>query len=126
MILSAAACATVMRPGDQYQDAAKDFAKRLRWADCPGAALHMSAAVRDDFMTRFGGNDDLRVVEFSPEQVEFGEDDKTADAWYSLEYYLLPSASVKKKRIKLHWEYQEESRLRPGVWRITSEFPPLP
>lgn len=119
-------CATLVRPVDRYPEANEDFAKRLRWLDFPGVAEHMTEAVRKNFLARFGGTDDLRVIECSVGTVEFDDRGRKADAGYTLEYYLLPSASVKKEQIRLAWEYQEKSRFLPGVWRITSEFPHLP
>jgi len=43
-----------------------------------------------------------------------------------LEYNLLPSSTVRRERFRLDWEYQEEGRMTPGIWRIVSPFPPLP
>lgn len=119
------ACAALVSPADRHGPASDDFTRRLRWLDVGGAAQHLDAQVRESFQERFSG-EDLRVVEFSLERVEFSDEDRRADAWYLLEYNLLPSSTVRRERFRLEWEYQEEGRMTPGIWRIVSPFPPLP
>jgi len=125
-VLGLLACATVVRPVELFPASNDDFAKRLRWLDYSGAAQHMAEAVRNDFLERFTDNEDLRIVDFDIERVEFRDDGRQVIVWHVLEYYRLPSATVKKERIRLEWEFREENKLLPGFWLITSEFPQLP
>ncbi|WP_432821813.1 hypothetical protein [Trichloromonas sp.] len=126
MLLALLACATVVRPVEMFPASNEDFAKRLRWLDYSGAAQHMAESVRGDFLERFADNEDLRVVDFDIERVEFRADGRKVIVWHVLEYYMLPSATVKKERIQLEWEFREENKLLPGTWSIISEFPRLP
>jgi len=126
MALGLMACATVVRPVELFPVSNEDFAKRLRWLDYAGAAQHMEDAVRNDFLERFSDNGDLRIVDFDVERIEFRDDGRQVVVWHVLEYYQLPSATVKKERIRLEWEFREENKLLPGSWLITSEFPQLP
>lgn len=119
------ACASLVSPAEWHGPASDDFTRKLRWLDVGGAAQHLDTPVREGFQDRFSG-EDLRVVEFSLERVEFSNEDRRAVAWYLLEYNLLPSSTVRRERFRLDWEYQEEGRMTPGVWRIVSPFPPLP
>ena len=119
-------CATMMRPVELFPMGNEDFVRRLRWLDYPGAAQHMVEEVREDFLERFADNEDLRIVDFGTERIEFSADGRQVVVWHTLEYYLLPSATVKKERIRLEWEFREENKLFPGTWLITTEFPQLP
>lgn len=123
--LSLLACAAIVSPAGRHGLASEDFTRKLRWLDVGGAVQHLDAGVRESFQDRFSG-EDLRVVEFSLERVEFSDEDRRAGAWYLLEYNLLPSSTVRRERFRLDWEYQAEGRMTPGVWRIVSSFPPLP
>jgi hypothetical protein len=120
------ACAVLVAPATRHPAASEDFAKRLRWLDYSGAAQYMSETVRGDFLERFAGSGDLRIVEFVPERVEFRDGDRLATAWYVMEYNLLPSSSVRLEQVRLDWEYQGASNLHSGTWRIVSKFPDLP
>ncbi len=124
--LSLLACATVMRPVEFFPASNEDFSRRLRWLDYQGAAQHMDETVRDDFLDRFAGNEDLRVINFDIDRIEFRDDGRQVIVWHMLEYYMLPSATVKKERIRIEWEFHEEHKLLPGSWLISTEFPQLP
>jgi hypothetical protein len=120
------ACAAVLRPVEVFPARNEDFVKRLRWLDYQGAAQHMDETVRKDFLERFSDNEDFRVVDFYVDQIEFRDDGRQVIVWHMLEYYVLPSATVKKERIRLEWKFHEENKLLPGAWLISSEFPQLP
>ncbi len=124
--LSLLACATVLRPVELFPVGNDDFVKRMRWLDYPGAAQRMDETVRKDFLERFADNEDLRIIDFDIERIAFRDDGRQVIVWYMLEYYMLPSATVKKERIRLEWEFHEENKLLPGSWLINSEFPQLP
>ncbi|MDY0268677.1 hypothetical protein [Trichloromonas sp.] len=119
------ACAVLNSPADRHEAASTDFTRRLRWLDVGGAAQYLDSQVREEFLERFSG-EDLRIVEFSLERVEFSDEDRRAAAWYLLEYHLLPSSTVRRERFRLDWEYREEGRMSPGTWYIVTPFPSLP
>ncbi len=124
--LSLMACATMLSPVGGFSAISEDFAKRLRWMDYQGAAQHMEEKVRNNFLERFANNENLRIIDFHIERVEFSDDGRQVSVWYMLESYMLPSATVKKAQIRLAWEFYEENKLLPGSWRITSDFPQIP
>lgn len=119
-------CASMVQPGDFFSEVNEDFIRQVRWLDYQGAAEHMVDGVRKNFLERFAHNEDLRVVDFSTERIDFREDGRQVEVWYSLEWYLLPSATVKKDRFRLEWEFPEENKMFSGSWLITTEFPQLP
>lgn len=119
-------CGWAARPADGFDDARRDFAKRLRWKDFQGAARHLAEEHREPFLAQFSGLDDLNIVDVSYDAVEHRPEDGGAEAWLSLEYYLLPSATVKKLRLHQEWACLGGDSLYPGSWQITSVFPPFP
>jgi hypothetical protein len=126
VVLGLVGCATVVRPVELFSLSNEDFVKRLRWLDYQGMAQHLVEGDRGEFLDRFADNEDFRVVDLETERIDFQSDGRQAVVWYVLEYYLLPSATVKKERFRLVWEFREEHKLFPGVWLITTEFPQLP
>jgi hypothetical protein len=43
-----------------------------------------------------------------------------------IEYYQLPSTTVRTWRLRQEWEYAGGDRFQTGVWRIITPFPELP
>lgn len=124
--LGVMACTTIMRPTEMFPEGNRDFVKRVRWLDYQGAAQHMVEVDRQGFLDRFAEDEDLRVVDFEIERIDFRDDGLQVEVRYILEYYRLPSVTVKKERFKLEWEFREEKKMMPGTWLITTEFPQLP
>jgi hypothetical protein len=44
----------------------------------------------------------------------------------ALEYYLVPSITIKKVRLRQEWGYQGGDRYHPGTWMLAGPFPPFP
>jgi len=120
------ACSPMVKPPDLFPLENDDFVLRMRWLDFQAAAQHIAEADRPAFLERFADNDDLRVVDFEVDRIDFRDDGHQVEVGYVLEYYRLPSATVKKERFHLKWEFREEEKLSAGTWLITTEFPQLP
>lgn len=119
-------CGVVIQPGKEFTLTSRDFAQRLRWMDVSGTARHMLPEYAEEYRQRFMGREDLHLVDVRFETIEFLEDGRRAEAQVVLEYYLLPSLKVKKFRFTQQWAYLGEDRYHPGIWTITSPFPPFP
>ncbi|BCR03364.1 hypothetical protein DESUT3_04330 [Desulfuromonas versatilis] len=119
-------CGVVVQPGKEFHLASRDFAQRLRWMDVSGTARHMLPEYAEDYRQRYLGREDLRIVDVRFETIELLEQGREAEARMVVEYYLLPSLNVKKFRFSQHWAYLGGDRYHPGVWTITSPFPPFP
>ena len=120
------ACAAVYEPAQEFKGAHQDFRQRLRWADHSGAARHIAPEFREAFLQLFAGLPDLHPVDVRVESVEFQDEGRRAETWTVLEYYLLPSLTVKKFRFRQEWAYVGGDRLHPGAWVITTPFPSFP
>lgn len=120
-----AACTSLFDPQRQFEPVQRDFAMRLRWMDFPGAARHLSPQLRDDFLDRVGGEEDLHVTDVRLDSAEYLPAENRMVTWTTLEYYLLPSTVVRKFRLRQEWEYAGEDRQHSGNWQIVTPFPEL-
>ncbi len=119
-------CGVVVRPASEFTLANRDYVQRLRWMDVPGAARYLAPEFQDEFIEQFTGWDDLHVVDVRVTSIEFLNDGRQALTRNVLEYYLLPSVTVKTFRFEQKWSYLGGDRYHPGNWIITTAFPPFP
>lgn len=119
-------CGMVVRPGQDFSVASRECMQRLRWMDFPAVAQYLSEEHREDFLNRFNSLADLHVVDVRLERVEFKEEERRAETTTVIEYYLLPSATVKKFLLRQEWAYTGGDRYHAGLWRIITPFPPFP
>jgi len=124
-----AACSALPNHKDDLAKKNDDFMLRVRWLDFPGAALHFEEDIRPEFIEQFDDVDDLKVTAFTMVRLELDVPQEKVTAHYRLEYYILPSATIQKKRFSLTWEQQPVSvsgkAAGKAFWRITQAFPEL-
>lgn len=119
-------CGMIVRPGQEFETASRDYVQRLRWMDSAGASRHHSEEYRETFRQHLMELKDLHIVDVRLESVDMQEAEGRAETAIVLEYYLLPSATVKQFRMNQEWAYLGADRYHPGVWRIISPFPVFP
>lgn len=119
-------CGMVARPTEEFIAVNDDYLQRLRWQDYNGVARHLAASERDSFLDQWSPLADLRMTDASLDSLEFHGEGRQAQTRVTLEYYLLPSTTVKRLRLSQSWEYQGGDRTHPGLWQITTPFPPPP
>jgi len=120
------ACGLAARPRKEFQSVFRDYSERLRWRDYKAVAIYFGEAERRDFLDRFSALDGLNIVDVQLESADFGEQDNRVVTTTRVEYYLLPSLTVKKQRLRQEWVYQGADRYHPGTWRLDGPFPPFP
>jgi hypothetical protein len=103
-----------------------DFLLRVRWLDFPGASLHFDTELRQEFVERYDEADDLKITRFDAMRIDADIPQEKVTIHYLLEYYILPSVTVKKKRFSLTWEKQPSGVVGEDYWRIMEPFPELP
>lgn len=119
-------CGLAARPQQEFQPVLKDYVERLRWRDYQQVAAYLPEAEREDFLQRFSALDDLHIVDVQLESADFGEAGRQVHTTLTLEYYLIPSITVKKIRLRQEWQYQGGDRYHPGTWKLAGPFPPFP
>ncbi len=120
------ACAGLPSSMPDFMPAQQDFAERLRWRDFAGAARHLTAEQQDEFRQRLAALEDLHITDFRLESAEFSPAGDRVVTWNAMEYYLLPSMTVKTLRYRQDWIVSGADRLHSGDWLIVTPFPPIP
>lgn len=119
-------CSMLSSPSGNFSRASQSYLQSLRWMDFPGAARYMSAQNRDNFIQQFLSLEGLHVVDARLESVVYEDDETRAGTRMVLEYYLLPSVTVKTFRVFQGWSYERKDPYSSGTWKITTPFPPFP
>lgn len=121
-----AGCGMVARPAEEFFPASNDYLQRLRWQDHNGVARYLVESERGAYLEQWSGQEDLRMTDAQLDSVDFLEEGQQAQTRVTLEYYRLPSTTVKKLRLNQTWKYLGGDRTHPGQWQIITPFPPPP
>lgn len=121
-----AGCGLSAQPKKEFSSTFKDYAERLRWRDYQQVADYLQPDYRQEFLQKFSALDGLHVVDARLESVDFSDDDARARTALLLEYYLLPSITVKKAFLQQEWVYQSTDSYHAGFWQLAGPFPPFP
>lgn len=125
-ILLLAACSTIEPPATRFPVTADDFLQRLRWGDFQGASQHLAGEYREDFLQQFTPLKDLHITDVRLEASTLREKDRRMVTWAVLEYYLLPSITIKTFRFQQEWALQKTDPHLPGEWVVVTPFPRFP
>lgn len=126
LVLVLAGCGLSAQPKQELSFAFKDYAERLRWRDYQYVAEYLQPEHRQEFLQRFSALEGLQVVDARLEAIDFSDGDVRARTALALEYYLLPSITVKKALLRQDWVYQGADSYHAGAWKIEGPFPPFP
>ncbi|MBW2476741.1 MAG: hypothetical protein JRE63_05390 [Deltaproteobacteria bacterium] len=114
---------TLINPPEKQQTAAlDDFIYALRWQQYKSAAGFMDREHRKAFLGQFSDQKDLTVTDVRLVETLLSPDGQQAEAVIDIDYYLLPSVSLKTFRLEQTWAYSETE----GRFRIITPFPPFP
>lgn len=124
--LGLSACFGLFTPGGDWPGIGKDFLNQLRWGEYASAesffAEEQQASLRAQTETR----ERLQIVEVKLDSWNLSDADEKAETVMTIDYYRLPTATIRHATVRLQWAYQETAKGMPGSWRIVSPFPPLP
>ena len=121
-----ASCGMANRSTREFESLQRDYLMRLRWQDYASAASYMIPENSADFLDRFRDWNDLHITNVQVEKIEYLEEENLVRTVSLVEYYLLPSATIKTFRLKEEWEWQEGERTSLGDWVLISPFPDFP
>ncbi|PLX88900.1 MAG: hypothetical protein C0618_03145 [Desulfuromonas sp.] len=102
------------------------FVAAMRWKDVQTAALFVAPEQRNALLEAFAANDDLNIVDVQFEQFAPGDEKGRAETVLVMEYYLLPSATVKKWRWQQQWQQLDSETKQQKPWQIVNAPPPFP
>jgi hypothetical protein len=117
---------SIMNPQKEFEGSNRDFMQRLRWNDLHGAAGYVTEPNRQKFIELYRGKDDLNITDVRMESAEFTASGEQVDTWLIIEYYRLPSVTLKTFGYAQRWTYFGKDEVTPVGWKITSIAPPLP
>lgn len=125
-LLLLSACASPINIGPDLAKTSQQFSEALRWQDYHGASNFLLPEVRSAFLDQFQEDQDLHIVESRIVSIDLNQEAGTAEVEYQLEYFRLPSSTVKKWRWTQKWLFQKEKVARPGIWLIENTPPDGP
>lgn len=120
------ACAPFKSQEDQQGAALNNFIKGLRWHQYDMAARYIAPPNRNRFLDQMSGLNDLTVTDVRMVRLDFAADGKSAEARLEMDYYLLPSATIKTLRFNQTWVRFENDASGQTGFMITSPFPKIP
>lgn len=124
-LVFAAGCASKPSPGSSLLKVTKAFSERMRWEDFDVVAAYVAAEEREAFLANWKVGDDLKVVETQVEGIKMLDED-TAEVSMTIDYYLLPSTTVKQVESQQEWRYTAGEKFQIGSWELVSGVPMLP
>jgi hypothetical protein len=127
-ILALTACTLFSSLKSQRSEALNEFIYALRWQRYPEAAGFFIGEPRQDFLDRMEKIEkDLTITDVRLQRLDLLEDGRRAAVRLEMDYFLLPSATLKTLRIDQTWVYFEagDGVERDG-FRITTPFPKIP
>lgn len=117
--------AAIMHQRQSFEPAVEDYMQRLRWKDWNGAGRYFPEKERALFLQQMLATAGLHVTDVRLEGVDSPANGTQAVTRMAVEYYLLPSATVKTMRVRQEWIYTEGDRAHPPGWQVLTLLPPL-
>ncbi len=109
--------------GEQSRD---DFMNSMRWKQFKVAASLMLPEHRRDFMKTFATLRDIHVVDVRLIDMQSSMESRRFETTIEMDYYLLPSVTVKTFGFDQTWEYYEGDDPSLQGFFIVTPFPEFP
>lgn len=103
-----------------------DFISALRWKQYQVAASLMKPEFRDDFIATFMALKDIHIVDVRQVNMKTFQEGRRFEATLEMDYYLLPSVTVKTFQFQQTWVYFEGEDPALQGFLITTPFPAFP
>jgi hypothetical protein len=128
LILCLAAClGQTQSPPEKLAEMSRDdFMSALRWKQYQVAANLMKPEFRDDFLATFNALKDIHIVDVRMVDLKSTQEDRRFETTLEMDYYLLPSVTVKTFRFKQTWIYFEGEDPALQGFLIVTPFPAFP
>ena len=126
--LTLIACSSHVQPiGKIGEQSLKEFKSALRWKQYQVAASFMEPEFREHFVKTFRGfKEDLHIADVRLIHTQKFEDGRHLEVIYEMEYFILPSVTLKTFSFDQTWVYREETENSPEGFFIVTAFPEFP
>jgi len=102
-----------------------NFSKYLRYQLYPAAGSYFCPDLRDAFLDQMEQIKGLYITDVRLVRVDIKEDGTKVDTRLEMDYYLLPSVTVKTLRIDQGWQHRDDPLEGEGFC-IATPFPSFP
>lgn len=119
-------CTPPLQLGPDFVKQSEYFAEAMRWKDFRTAARFLPSAEQEFFLEQFHRDKDLHMVDVRFEEVDLDPAAGSAQAVLLVEYYLLPSATVREWRWTQQWVRTDAPKSGGTVWQIETSPPAFP
>jgi len=125
-VLVLTACGAFNPIEKQRTAAVDDFMYALRWQRYQEAAAFFTSEHRRAFLDQMEALRDLNVTDVRLQRVEPADEGRHVETRLEMDYYLLPSATLKTLRIDQTWVYSTTGDSAGGSFLISTPFPKFP
>ena len=126
MVVFLTACGVFQATEKQRTAAVDDFMYALRWQRYQEAAAFFTSEHRRAFLDQMEDLRDLKVTDVRLQRVEPADEGRRVETRLEMDYYLLPSATLKTLRIDQTWVYSTTGDSAGSSFLITTPFPKIP
>jgi len=104
----------------------EDFKDAMVWKKFDAAASLMLPEHRKEFLKTFRPLKDIQITDFKTIYLQPSDENRRYDATIEIEYYLLPSVTVKTFSFDQTWVYFDGDDPTQQGFLITTSFPDFP
>lgn len=127
LVLALTACTLFSPLPKQRKEALNEFIYALRWQRYPEAAGFFTDEYRRNFLDRIEKIEkDLTITDVRLQRLDIMDDGRRAVVRLEMDYFLLPSATLKTLRIDQTWIYFKSGEAGRNGFLITTPFPKIP
>jgi len=126
LVVVLTACGAFNPTEKQRTTAVDDFMYALRWQRYQEAATFFTSEHRRAFLDQMEALRDLNVTDVRLRRVEPADEGRRVETRLEMDYYLLPSATLKTLRIDQTWIYSASGDSADKGFLITTPFPKFP
>lgn len=127
MLLSLVACSSHIKPVSKLGEMSRDdFMSAVRWKQYKVAADFMLPENRQDFLATFNKVKDIHITDVRLVDLKVTAEGRRFETSIEMDYYLLPSVSVKTFRFEQTWVYFDGEESERQGFLITTSFPDFP
>jgi hypothetical protein len=127
LALIVVACSSHVKPTAKLGEMSRDtFMSDLRWKNFKAAASLMQPEHRQDFMKTFTALKDIDITDVKLIDLQISEEGRRFETTVEVEYYLLPSVTLKTFRFDQTWLFFDGDAPEQQGFLIVTPFPDFP
>jgi len=121
------ACRSTLTPQKDLHSTLDRFTQALRWGDHGAVASYfVDAQEGKAFIKRQREREQINVTAVRVVDVAHGDEGLSAEVTLEIEYYELPSASLRRFDTGQQWRAAGIDNTGQGRWLLETPFPPFP